>query len=122
METLVLKLILQLTFERIFTRLRSFSVCIKDKRPTVYALHPQLFTYQRSLYSLLISRSVSRFLIVSLLSNFFLPFAKAISNLIFLFLLYTEIGTIVKLLFFSLSANSFISFFVSKSFLLRSGS
>src|SRR3989344_3555401 len=78
--------------------------------------------FQRSLYSLLISRSVSRFLIVSLLSNFFLPFTKAISNLIFLFLLYTEIGTIVKLLFFSLSANSFISFFVSKSFLLRSGS
>ena len=36
------KLILQLTFERSFTRLRPFSVCINNKRPTVYALHPQI--------------------------------------------------------------------------------
>ena len=85
------------------------------------------FAYCQSSYSLprmsrRISRSVSRFFIVSRLSNFFLPFTRAISTLIFLPLLYTEIGTIVKLLFFSFPANSLISLLVSKSLRLRSGS
>src|SRR3990167_6121651 len=79
------------------------------------------FYCQRPLYSLRSSRSVSRFFMVSRLSSFFLPLTKAISTLIFLFLLYTEIGTIVKFIF-SLPASSVISFLVSKSFLLRSGS
>ena len=68
------------------------------------------FIFQRSFISLLISLSVSRFFIVSRLSRFFFPLTKAISTLIFLPLLYTEIGTIVKLLFFSLPASSAISF------------
>ena len=46
--------------------------------------------------SRLISLSTSLFLILSLLSYFFLPRTMAISNLSFLLLLYTERGTIVK--------------------------
>src|SRR3989338_7852613 len=36
------KLILQLTCERIFTRLRPCSTCINRERLPVYALHPQI--------------------------------------------------------------------------------
>src|SRR3990167_3915033 len=79
------------------------------------------FYFQRALYSLRISRSVSRFFILSRLSYFFFPFTSAISTFIFLPLLYTEIGTIVKFIF-SLPESVEISFFVSKSFLLRKGS
>ena len=62
------------------------------------------------LNSLRISRSVSRLWIVARLSRVFFPFTNAISTFIFLFLLYTEIGTIVKPRPSSFDANSAISF------------
>src|SRR3989344_6007213 len=79
------------------------------------------FFFQRSRNSLLTLRSVSLFFILSRLSNFFFPFTRAISNFIFLPLLYTDIGTIVKLVC-SFFVSSFISFCVSRSLRFRSGS
>ena len=67
-----------------------------------------------SLKSRRISRSVSRFLITSRLSNFFLLFTKPIFTLIFRPILYTEIGTAVKPAWFLCPANEFISVFVNK--------
>src|SRR3989338_8704611 len=40
------KLILQLTCERIFTRLRPCSTCINRERLPVYALHPQILLFE----------------------------------------------------------------------------
>ena len=58
-----------------------------------------------------ISRSVSRFFIVSRLSNFFLPRPMAISTFTYLPLLYIPKGTIVKPAVWLASSSSFSSFF-----------
>lgn len=53
------KLILQLSYERSFARLRSFSICICNKRPTVYALHPQIYVAELPLDPLLYKERAS---------------------------------------------------------------